>query len=315
MKILVTGIAGFIGSHVTESLLARGYEVVGVDNLNDYYDPTLKEARLARLGNRITFYKTDISDAPALEAVFAKEKPDLVCHLAAQAGVRYSLENPFAYGESNVMGTLHVLEFAHRYGVKHISMASSSSVYGEGFPQPYAEDLPADNPVSLYAATKRATELFAYSYNHIYQSSVSCLRFFTCYGPYGRPDMALFMFTKNILEGKPIDVFNNGDMRRDFTYISDIVDGIVASLEKPDGFQIYNLGHGEPVALMDFIHIIERETGKKAILNLLPMQLGDVPTTAADIRKAQEKLGFKPKVGIDEGVKEFVAWYRAYHKA
>lgn len=313
MKILVTGVAGFIGSHLTEALLVQGHTVVGVDNVNNYYDPTLKEARLARFLDSISFHRIDIANTELLEKVFADERPDAVCHLAAQAGVRYSLENPFVYGTSNAVGTINVLEFAHRYGVKNVVMASSSSVYGEGLPQPFSEDLITDSPVSLYAATKRATELFAHAYHSLYGMHVSCLRFFTCYGPYGRPDMSLFIFTKHILEGKPIDVFNNGDMRRDFTYVSDTVSGIIAALNHQEGFQIYNLGRGESVALMDFIHTIERELDIDAKINLLPMQKGDVPATYADITKAKQKLGFEPRVGIEEGVKKFVAWYRSYY--
>src|SRR3989344_5869210 len=309
---LVPGAAGFIGSLVVRALLARGDAVVAVDNLNDYYDPKLKRARLAPLKKQIVFYKIDIADRAALEKVFKKHPISKVCHLGAQGGVRYSIENPFVYGESNIVGTLNIFEFAKRYGVPHIVFASSSSVYGLDA-TPFREDARADTPISVYAASKRAGELLAHSYHHLFGLTTTCLRFFTVYGPWGRPDMAPFKFTEAILSGEPIAVYNNGEMKRDFTYIGDIVSGVIAALKKPLGFSVINLGNGKPVALMRFIRAIERAAGKKARINFLPLQAGDVEATHADIRKAKKLLGYNPKVEIDEGTREFVRWYKDYY--
>ncbi len=313
MRVMVTGGAGFIGSQLILALLAEGNDVVCVDNLDPYYDPALKRARLARFEDRVVFYETDIADAKAFEAIFQKHPFDAVCHLAGQAGVLYSLKNPFIYGESNVMGTLNVLEFSKRYKVPHVVYASTSSIYGENKP-PFSESDRVDTPVSIYAATKRAGELLAYTYHHSFGLQTTALRFFTVYGPWGRPDMALFKFVKNILAGKPIDVYNNGDMRRDFTYVSDIVSGFMAALKKPMGFEIINLGHGETVRLMDFVATIERELGMKAKINFMPMQMGDVPVTHANPHKAKELLGWEAHISVDEGIKNFIQWYREYYK-
>lgn len=313
MKILVTGGAGFVGSHLIEALLAEGHEIVCVDNMNNYYDVSLKEARLARFKDKVTFYKIDIADMAALEEVFKNHTFDTVAHLAAQAGVRYSLESPLTYVDSNVRGTVCVFECARKYSVKNIVMASSSSVYGENEHVPFSENDEALEPISVYAATKRATELLAYTYVHLYGLNVTALRFFTAYGPYGRPDMALFKFVSNILAGKPIDVYAEGNQARDFTYVSDIVAGFTLALKKPLGFSIMNLGAGNPVKLLDFIQVIEEVLGKKAEKSMLPAQPGDVPRTFADISKATRELGYAPKVGIKEGVEKFVQWYRKYY--
>ncbi|MCK4589121.1 MAG: GDP-mannose 4,6-dehydratase [Nanoarchaeota archaeon] len=309
MKILVTGGAGFIGSHLILRLLDKGHDIICVDNMNPYYDPKLKETRLRLFNNKVKFYQVNIANKEELEKIFQENKIDKICHLAAQAGVRYSLENPFVYGESNLVGIINLLEFARQYRIKHIVLASSSSVYGLNKKIPFNEDHRVDTPISIYSASKRAGELLAHAYSHLFNIDITCLRPFTVYGPYGRPDMALFKFTKNILEGKPIDVYNNGDMERDFTYVTDIVDGFVRALNKPMGFAIFNLGAGNPVKLMDFIRTIEEYLGKKAIINFMPMQPGDVKTTFADISKAQELLGYQPKVNVKEGVKNFVDWY------
>lgn len=314
MKILVTGGAGFIGSHLIEKLLEEGHDVVCVDNLTPYYDPELKKARLARFSDRITFYETDITDREALTAIFNDEEIEAVCHLAAQAGVRYSLENPFIYAETNYIGTVNVLELSKQKGIKNVVMASTSSVYGLNEKLPFSEDDRVDHPISIYAASKRACELLAFSYDHLFGLNVTCLRFFTVYGQWGRPDMALFLFTKNILEGKPIEVFGEGNMRRDFTYVSDIVEGFVAALKKPLGFEIINLGAGEPVHLMDFIRMTEKALGKKADIQFKPMQPGDVRETHSDITKAKKLLGYDPKVSIEEGIPAFVEWYRSYFR-
>ncbi len=310
--ILVTGGAGFIGSHLIIRLLELGHEVVCIDNLNEYYDPGLKNARLAQFEGRIKFYKADIADKEALEKIFAENRIDRICHFAAQAGVRYSLENPFVYAESNYVGTLNLFELAKRNKISHIVFASTSSVYGLNEDMPFKEDQRVDTPVSIYSASKRGCELLAHVYHHLFGMDITCLRFFTVYGPFGRPDMALFRFTKNILEGKPIDVYNHGDMMRDFTYVGDIVEGFVLALDKPMGFEIINLGNGSPVKLMDYISTIEKELGKKAVINFMDMQPGDVKETSADISKARKLLGFNPKVDVQEGVKRFVAWYRDY---
>jgi UDP-glucuronate 4-epimerase len=338
VNILVTGIAGFIGSHLAGRLAARGETVTGIDNINDYYDVELKYGRLGELGFQpaagpaelrsaryptLSFRKMDVTDAGAVQSLFAEGQFDLVLHLAAQAGVRYSLTNPQAY-IGNVQGFLNMLEAARAFPVKHLVYASSSSVYGADSAQPFSEGSPADRPVSLYAATKRANELMAHSYAHLYGIPCTGLRFFTVYGPWGRPDMAPFIFTKAILEGRPIDVFNHGQARRDFTYIGDIVEGIVRVMERPPGpaagpaespvpARIYNIGNGAPVPLLDFIHVLEDELGRKARMNMLPPQAGDVPATWADCGALEAATGYKPCTGIREGIRAFAAWYRRFY--
>ncbi len=315
MHVLVTGGAGFIGSHVILELLARGDTVVNIDNMNEYYDPELKRARLARFEDKIEHYEIDIADKEAVEAVFKKHTFDVVCHLAAQAGVRYSIENPFVYAQTNYIGTLNILEYAKQYKVPHVVMASTSSVYGANTKMPFSEDDRVDTPISIYAASKRATELLAHSYHHLFGMHITILRFFTVYGPWGRPDMALFLFTDAIMHGRPIKVFNNGNMKRDFTYIDDTVSGVVSAVHKePQGFIIYHLGNGTPVPLMEYIRIIEETLGTKAELEMLPMQLGDVADTSADIHKAQKELGYEPKTSVQVGVPKFIAWYKSYYK-
>lgn len=320
MNILVTGVAGFIGFHVATALLDRGDIVLGIDNLNDYYDVSLKEARLKKLEEyaktkprSFVFVKEDIAQGDALQQIVKHHKIDAICHLAAQAGVRYSLTNPFVYEESNLKGTLTILELARKHKINHVVFASSSSVYGGNTKIPFAEEDPVNQPISLYAATKRAGELMCHSYHYLYGMNITCLRFFTVYGPYGRPDMAMFIFTKNILNGKPIEVYNHGKMKRDFTYISDIVSGVIASLDKPRGFAIINLGNSQSVELLYFIACLEKELGKKAEKKLLPLQPGDVPETFADISRAKRLLGFEPKTKIEDGVKRFVVWYKSYY--
>ena len=312
--ILVTGAAGFIGSHVVKALCERNQDVVGIDNVCDYYDPTLKRARLNRLKDftRFHFYETDICDFDFLNTLFQKHPITKVCHLAAQAGVRYSLSHPFAYQKSNNEGFLSVIECARRHRVENFVFASSSSVYGSNTKMPFSESDRVDTPVSLYAATKRSNELVAHCYSHLFNLPCSGLRFFTVYGPWGRPDMALFIFTKAILQGISIDVYNNGNMRRNFTYVDDIVKGILLTLEAPAAYEIYNIGNSRAENLMDFIHEIERNCGKKAIMNFLPLQPGDVPETVADIEKLR-KLGYDPATNIDVGVKNFIEWYRSYY--
>ena len=326
MKLLVTGAAGFIGMHACRRLLERGHEVFGVDNLNAYYDPALKHARLEQLRPfpKFAFEKLDIADEPALAAVFESKRFDAVLHLAAQAGVRYSLENPMAYVSSNVAGFLNVLEGCRRSQVAHLCYASSSSVYGANTEMPFREDHRVDRPVSMYAVTKRANELMAHSYSELYGIRSTGLRFFTVYGPWGRPDMALFIFTRAILAGQPIRVFNGGDMLRDFTYIDDIVEAVTALLERPDpGAQggprlspmarLFNIGHGSPVKLMDYVHAIERALGKKARIELAPMQQGDVQATYASTARLRAEIGYAPSTTIDTGVERFVEWYRSYY--
>lgn len=333
MKILVTGAAGFIGANLSNRLLARGDEVVGVDNLNDYYDVRLKEARLAQLRGQpgFSFHRIDIADADALEAVFKKERPTRVMNLAAQAGVRYSIENPRAYVDANVTGFLNVLECCRHHAVEHLVYASTSSVYGANTHMPFAVSDNVDHPVSMYAATKKANELMAHSYAHLFGVPVTGLRFFTVYGPWGRPDMSLFLFTKAILEGRPIDVFNYGNHRRDFTYVDDIVEGVIRCIDKvaaPDAewtgdapspassaapYRLYNIGAHNPVHLMDFIETLERCLGREAQKNLLPLQLGDVPDTYADVEALVEDVGYAPKTTIEEGIGRFVAWYRDFY--
>lgn len=334
MKILVTGAAGFIGMHTSERLLARGDEVVGLDNLNDYYDPRLKEDRLARLAPHANFrfVKLDVADRAGMARLFAEEGFDRVIHLAAQAGVRYSLQNPHAYVDSNLVGFMNILEGCRHGQVGHLVYASSSSVYGGNTLMPFSEHHSVDHPVSLYAATKKANELMAHTYSHLYGLPTTGLRFFTVYGPWGRPDMALFLFTRAILEGRPIDVFNHGRMRRDFTYIDDIVEGVLRTLDRvaeadpgfdadrPDPgrsnapYRVFNIGNHQPVELMAFIEAIEEALGRKAEKNFLPLQDGDVPATYADTTELNAWTGFAPATPVAEGVRRFVAWYRAYYR-
>ena len=314
MQLLVTGGAGFIGNALILKLREEGHEVVCVDTVNEYYDPALKEARLTRLDDGVEVLRIDVTDKKALADIFKNHTFDVVCHLAAQAGVRYSLTHPDVYIESNLKGFFNILDCAKEYDVNHVVFASSSSVYGESTEAPFAEDAVADRPVSLYAATKRSGELTAHAYHILHGINVTCLRFFTVYGPYGRPDMAPILFTENILKGEPIDVYNNGNMQRDFTYIDDIVDGFVRAAHTPLGYEIINLGNGAPVHLMDFIGVLEKTLGKKAQKNMLPMQLGDVSVTYADTTKAKKLLGFEAKVTIEGGIERFVAWYKEYHK-
>jgi len=315
-KILVTGGAGFIGSALIQALVAQGDSVVSVDNFNNYYDPKLKRDRIEKFLSGVNFKmnEIDICDFAALDKIFSSKKFDAICHLAAQAGVRYSLENPFAYEKANILGTLNLLELAKKHQVRNFIFASSSSVYGGNTKVPFSETDRVDNPVSLYAVTKKADELMAHTYHHLYGMNCTGLRFFTVYGPWGRPDMALFIFTKAIFEGRPIDVFNNGKMERDFTYIDDIIDGIIRAIDRNSGYEIYNLGNNKPIALEYFIQVIEKNIGAKTQKNLLPMQEGDVPKTWADIEKAKTKLGWEPKTGIEEGIEKFLQWYKEYYK-
>ncbi|MBU0666403.1 MAG: SDR family NAD(P)-dependent oxidoreductase [Nanoarchaeota archaeon] len=312
-KILVTGGAGFIGFHVSKALVARGDEVVIVDNFNDYYDVGLKEARAKELFGA-TIIRADISDYKTMNKIFETHSFDKVCHLAAQAGVRYSVTNPFVYERSNILGTLNLLELCRNHGVKDFVFASSSSVYGNNKKLPFSEDDRVDNPISLYAATKKSNEEMAYVYHQLYNLNCTGLRFFTVYGPYGRPDMALFLFTKAIIEGQEVAVFNNGEMARDFTYISDIVSGVLAAIDKPFGFEIFNLARGESIRLLDFISEIEKNFGVLANKKFLPIQLGDVSKTSADISKAKKLLGYNPKTSISVGVKQFIDWYKSFYK-
>ncbi|MBF0273171.1 MAG: NAD-dependent epimerase [Magnetococcales bacterium] len=332
-KVLVTGAAGFIGSHLSLRLLERGDRVVGLDNLNDYYDVNLKRARLSRLTDReeFSFVRMDLADRAGMEELFQQERFDGVVNLAAQAGVRYSLQNPMSYVESNLVGFVHLLEGCRHSGVKHLVFASSSSVYGANETMPFSVHQNVDHPLSLYAASKKSNELMAHTYAHLFRLPVTGLRFFTVYGPWGRPDMALFLFTRAILEGRPIDVFNGGRMRRDFTYVDDIVEGVVRVLDRiptpdpawsgqhPDPcsssapYRIYNIGNNQPVELMEYIAALEEALGKSAIKNLLPMQPGDVPATWADVDDLIRDVGFRPETPVREGIRRFVAWYRAYH--
>jgi UDP-glucuronate 4-epimerase len=348
LKILVTGTAGFIGYHVAQRLLARGDEVVGLDSINDYYDPALKYARLDRMGiskdavayntpvvsttnSNYRFVQLNLEDKPNIDALFAKEKFDKVCHLAAQAGVRYSLINPQAYIDSNIVGFMHILEACRHHKIKHLAYASSSSVYGLNESMPFSTSNNVDHPVSLYAASKKSNELMAHTYSHLFGLPTTGLRFFTVYGPWGRPDMALFLFTKAILENKPIDVFNNGQMQRDFTYVDDIVEGILRVIDHaPQGnpdwtgkspdpscsrapYKVYNIGNSSPVKLMDFIEAIEKTLGKTAKKNFMPIQPGDVPATWADVSDLTRDLGYKPNTPIQEGVNRFIAWYKEFY--
>ena len=334
MKVLVTGVAGFIGSQTARVLLDRGDQVIGLDNLNDYYDVNLKLARLSKFegNNSFQFVKADLADRGEIERVFADHRPERVVNLAAQAGVRYAFQNPHCYVESNLVGFLHILEGCRHHGVEHLVYASSSSVYGANTSMPFSIHDNVDHPLNLYAASKKANELMAHSYSHLYGLPVTGLRFFTVYGPWGRPDMSLFLFTKNIIEGKPIDVFNFGRHARDFTYIDDIVEGVVRTLDKvatanpewdaakPDPgtsaapYRLYNIGNNQPVELMYFIECIEKAVGKKAIKNMLPLQPGDVPKTFADVDALVADIGFQPKTPIEEGVRRFVDWYKQFYR-
>lgn len=344
MKILITGTAGFIGSHLALKLLDRGNEVIGLDNINDYYDQSVKYGRLERAGiieknieynqlivsqkySKYRFIKLDLNDKKSLESLFEQEKFDAVCNLAAQAGVRYSLTHPQAYIDSNIIGFINILECCRHCGVKNLSYASSSSVYGLNEELPFSTDHNVDHPISLYAASKKSNELMAHTYSHLFDIATTGLRFFTVYGPWGRPDMALFLFTKAALEGKPIDVFNHGEMYRDFTYIDDIVEGIVRVIDNPaqkdsmwnghNGrvstssapYKIYNIGNNNPVKLMDFITAIEKKLGKVITKKFLPLQAGDVPSTYADVSDLVEDLGYKPSTSIQEGIDKFIDWY------
>jgi UDP-glucuronate 4-epimerase len=313
MKVLVTGAAGFIGMHVSKLLLARGDDVVGIDNLNDYYDPQLKRDRLAQLPG-LRFIKMDIADRRSIEELFENEGFEAVINLAAQPGVRYSLENPHAYVEANIVGFTNILEGCRHHRVGHLVYASSSSVYGGNTKLPYSERDSVDHPVSLYAATKKANELMAHTYSHLFGIPTTGLRFFTVYGPWGRPDMALFRFTQAMLEGKPIDVYNRGRLTRDFTYIDDIAEGVVRVLDLPSGYRVFNIGNHDPVRLLDYIEAIEDALGIKAQKNLLPMQQGDVLDTFADVSALEAWTGFRPRTPVKEGVKRFVAWYRSYYR-
>jgi UDP-glucuronate 4-epimerase len=348
MKILVTGTAGFIGFHLANRLIDRGDEVVGLDSINDYYDIRLKYGRLEVAGinkqeieyNRVVqskkkpnyrFIKLNLEDKSNIDKLFASEKFDKVCNLAAQAGVRYSLTNPQAYIDSNITGFLNILEACRYYPVEHLSYASSSSVYGLNEKQPFSTSDNVDHPISLYASSKKANELMAHTYSHLFQIPTTGLRFFTVYGPWGRPDMALFIFAKAILEGRPIDIFNKGRMQRDFTYVDDIVQGIIHVIDQPPKanatwnglipdpstskapYKIYNIGNSNPVLLMDFINAIERELGMEAKKNLLPMQPGDVPSTWADVSDLVENLRYKPNTPVSEGIKQFVVWYKEFY--
>jgi UDP-glucuronate 4-epimerase len=333
MKILVTGAAGFIGSTLSHRLLDRGDTVVGLDDLNDYYDPKLKEARLKSLQDKagFEFVKVDIADRDAIAKLFDGTQYDVVVNLAAQAGVRYSIENPHAYIDANIVGFCNILEGCRHGGVKHLVYASSSSVYGSNTKLPFSEDDNIDHPVSLYAASKKANELMAHTYSHLYALPTTGLRFFTVYGPWGRPDMALFLFTKAILAGEPIDVFNNGDMIRDFTYVDDIVEGVVRVIDRApvadpnwDGnspnpatsaapYRVYNIGNSSPQNLMRYIEVLEENLGKTAIKNFMPMQSGDVRATQADTRRLSSDTGYKPDTTIEFGIAKFVEWYREFY--
>ncbi len=320
MKVLLTGAAGFIGRATAEALLKAGHQVVAVDNLNDYYAVSLKHARLATLREQpgLQFYPLDVADWPALDALFAEQRPDAVIHLAAQAGVRYSIQNPHAYAQSNLLGMTHILEACRQHPVQHLVYASSSSVYGKNAKAPFAEDDRTDQPVSFYAASKKANEVMAASYSHLYQLPATGLRFFTVYGPWGRPDMAPWLFTEAILRGEPIKVFNHGRLQRDFTYIDDIVEGILRVLAQPPQgdcpHTLYNIGNHQPVELMTFISTIEQALGREAEKIYLPMQDGDVPITYADTQKLRDAVGFSPDTPLADGIRRFVDWYRAYHQ-
>lgn len=334
MKTFVTGAAGFIGSALALRLLERGETVIGIDNHNDYYDPSIKEARLARHADHphYTHLRIDLGDRQAMEAAFADHQPQRVVNLAAQAGVRYSIENPLAYIDSNIVGFAHILEGCRHHGVEHLVYASSSSVYGANTAMPFSVHDNVDHPLSLYAASKKSNELMAHTYSHLYRLPTTGLRFFTVYGPWGRPDMALFKFTQAILAGQPIDVFNFGKHRRDFTYIDDIVEGVIRVLDRPAlsnpdwnseqpdpgtstaPWRVYNIGNNRPVELMDYIAALEATLGQKAEMNLLPLQPGDVPDTYADVRDLVEQFDYQPATPVEEGVARFIEWYRSYFR-
>lgn len=333
-KVLVTGAAGFIGFHTSVKLLAAGYEVVGIDNLNDYYDVKLKESRLALLQgeSQFSFFRLDLADRDGMEKLFSHHQFDTVIHLAAQAGVRYSIQNPHAYIDSNLVGFINVLEGCRHHRVQHLTYASSSSVYGANSTLPFSIHDNVDHPLSLYAATKKANELMAHTYSNLYGLPTTGLRFFTVYGPWGRPDMALFLFTDAILKGRPIDVFNHGRMQRDFTYIDDIVEGVVRVSARPaqpnihwsgaspdpgssfSPWRVYNIGNHSPVELLHFIRTIEEKLGRKAQLNLLPLQPGDVPATCADVSDLMQDVDFQPATPVEVGISRFVDWYRDYYR-
>ena len=333
MRVLVTGAAGFIGSHLSQRLLARGDEVLGYDNLNAYYDPRLKQARLDRLLPLVgfSFVQASLEDRAALEAAFDEFQPQRVVNLAAQAGVRYSLENPQAYVDSNIVGFLNILEACRHRGIEHLVYASSSSVYGANKKLPFAVEDSVDHPVSMYAATKKANELMAHTYSHLFNLPTTGLRFFTVYGPWGRPDMALFLFTRRILAGEPIDVFNHGHHTRDFTYVDDIVEGVIRTLDRVPGpdptydpldptpatssapYRVYNIGNHQPVQLLRYIEVLEECLGHKAERNLLPLQAGDVPDTYADVSALQRDTDYSPSTSIETGVRRFVDWYRDFY--
>jgi UDP-glucuronate 4-epimerase len=334
MKVLVTGTAGFIGSHVAIKLLERGDEVIGIDNLSDYYDVSLKKARLARFADnpKYTHVQADLADRAAIEAVFAEHRPQRVINLAAQAGVRYAAQNPHVYVDSNVTGFLHVLEGCRHHGVEHLVFASTSSVYGANTKMPFSEHDHTEHPLTLYAATKKANEMMAHSYAHLYGIPSTGLRFFTVYGPWGRPDMALFLFTRAILAGEPIQVFNHGHHKRSFTYIDDIVEGVVRALDNPLGknpgwdgrapdpatsgvapYRIFNIGNEETVELLRYIQVLEQCLGRKAVMEMLPLQAGDVPDTEADMSALHDAVGYRPAVGVEDGVSRFVSWYRGFY--
>ena len=338
MTVLVTGAAGFIGYHLSSRLLKQGISVIGYDNVNPYYDPALKRARIAQLeanaertGSTFRLIRADLEDRASVEAAFVEHKPQKVVNLAAQAGVRYSIQNPSAYIQANLVGFGHILEGCRHHGVEHLVYASSSSVYGGNTCMPFSEEHSVDHPVSLYAASKKANELMAHTYSHLYGLPATGLRFFTVYGPWGRPDMALFLFTKAMLEGKPIQVFNNGQMVRDFTYVDDIIESLMRLLEKPatadPGFdpqapnpstswaphRVFNIGNSNPTPLMDYIHAVEQSLGVTAKKQLMPMQPGDVPATAADTSALEAWVGFKPNTSVQDGVARFVAWYREFY--
>lgn len=315
-KYLLTGSAGFIGFHVAKRLLEKGEVVIGVDDFNDYYDQSLKEARNALLEENpnFTLYRGNISDVEFVKNVFQEHTIDVVCHFAAQAGVRNSIKNPYVYIDSNIVGFTNVINEAKNAGVKNFIYASSSSVYGDQDKTPFSEDFDTDKPISLYAATKKANEVIAHSYHHLFSMNCTGLRFFTVYGPWGRPDMAMFSFTKTILDGETIQVFNNGEMHRDFTYVDDIVSGIIKACEKCYPFEILNLGNNEPVKLSYMIEVLEKEIGKEAKKEFLPIQPGDVLETYANIKNTEEKLDWKPVVKIEDGIRNFVNWYKEYYK-
>ncbi len=333
-RFFITGTAGFIGFHLAKLCLDRGHEVIGYDIVNDYYDPRIKEARLKMLEHYpgFTFHRANLTDKETMFSVFKASKPDIVVNLAAQAGVRYSLENPSAYVDANVVGFMNILEACRYHDVKHLTYASTSSVYGANTNMPFTEHEGVNHPLTLYAATKKANEMMAHTYSHLFRLPTTGLRFFTVYGPWGRPDMALFLFTKNILEGKPINVFNHGKHRRDFTYVGDIVEGVYRTAMRPAQvnpdwdpmnpdpatsnapFRVYNIGNNATVELLDYIRVLEEKLGKKAELNLLPLQLGDVPDTFANVDDLVRDTGFKPATSVETGVGHFVDWYRDYYK-